>query len=809
MKKIKALIFFLSIVLSFTISGQTKTDSLLKAAEIAPEKDQPRHYSNIAWSFFGKDYNKFNQYASKAYQIANKLNDHYYRALTLRQIGIYYDVIGDQKKALKLIDSALVINKRINDEGGIIACLSSLGILYYNQSNYSKALPYYQETLKYYEKKQDFANMANFAGNIGGIYSDMEEFSKAKDYYLKATEYADKSGKLKAIGISYNNLGGLYVVENNFVEAERCLKKSLKAKEELGEPQSLSYTYQSLAEMYLKQKKYKEAKESIQKTNELSKKTGDTKAQILSLIELGKIEKRMGDSASADKSFTSAYGLSVETNNLLYQSESALHLSGTKKALGKYNEALDYHYIYASIHDSLFRIDKFNAVTEMQTKYETEKKEQEIKLLNKEKLLKDAELKSSNAERLRKIKELAFANKEKELQNVLLQKTTSENLAKEKENQMLKLDQMVKQAELAKSQAEKNEANELSKRRTTQLYGALVGAVLVVLLLALIYRSYREKKKANLSLTQKNELIHQQKLEVEHQKIIVEEKNKEITDSITYAKRLQEAILPPLEHIKEMFPQSFVLYKPKDIVAGDFYWMETVGSLKQEEISENLHTSNGILIAAADCTGHGVPGAMVSVVCSNALNRSVKEFNLTDPGKILDKTRELVLETFAKSDKDVKDGMDISLAAIQKVSSDDKEEFVVKWAGANNPLWYLVNNASSGGVGELKEIKANKQPIGKSDNPLPFTTHEIVLQKGDSIYMFTDGYADQFGGPKGKKFKYKQLEELMLANSNSSMQQQSVQLDSAFENWKSWQDESNLPRKLEQVDDVLVVGIKL
>lgn len=787
LRKIHCLILCLLIVLPSTILGQSKTDSLLKAAELAPEKDQPRQYSNIAWSFFGKDYEKFSLYSNKAYKIANKLNDHYYRALTLRQIGIYYDVTGDPKKAVQLIDSALVINKRINDKGGIVACVSSLGILYYNQSNYTKALPYYQETLLYYEEKKDYGNMANFAGNIGGIYRDLEEQVKAKEYYLKAVEYADKSGKLKSVGISYNNLGAQYILENNFQEAERCLFKSLEAKEKLGEPQSLSYTYQSLAELYLKQQKYKEARDATKKTHELSLKTGDKKAQILSLIDLGKIERSLGDSINADKNFQSAYDLAKETNNLYYQSEAALRLSSSKKALGQYSDALKYHYIYTDIHDSLFRIDKFNAVNEMQTKYETEKKEQEIKLLNKERLLKDAELKSSNEERLRKIKELAYAKQEQELQEVLLEKTKTENIAKEKENQMLKMDQLVKDAELAKSQAEKNEADELSKRRTMQLYGALIGAVLVVLLLGLIYRSYREKKKANLSLTQKNELIQQQKLEVEHQKEIVEEKNKEITDSITYAKRLQEAILPPLEHIKDVFPQSFVLYKPKDIVAGDFYWMETVGDLQ--------------LIAAADCTGHGVPGAMVSVVCSNALNRSVKEFNLTDPGKILDKTRELVLETFAKSDKEVKDGMDISLASIHKKVINGKEQFIVKWAGANNPLWYIQDN-------KLQEIKANKQPIGKADNPLPFTTHEFVLETNDSIYMFTDGYADQFGGPKGKKFKYKQLEEVLLSNSNVDLVQQSQQLDTIFENWKSWK-ENGIQRKLEQVDDVLVVGIKL
>jgi serine phosphatase RsbU (regulator of sigma subunit) len=261
--------------------------------------------------------------------------------------------------------------------------------------------------------------------------------------------------------------------------------------------------------------------------------------------------------------------------------------------------------------------------------------------------------------------------------------------------------------------------------------------------------------------------------ELEGKNFVISQKNAEIIDSITYAKRLQEAILPPIEEITAHVPESFVLYKPKDIVAGDFYFAE--------------HKGDHFVIAAADCTGHGVPGAMVSVVCSNALNRAVMEFGITDPGKILDKVTELILETFKKSHTDVKDGMDISLCVFNFKQNE------VKWAGANNPLWFVKD-------GQLQEIVATKQPVGKSDFYKPFMTHTLSLNKGDLLYLFTDGYADQFGGPKGKKFKYKQLSDLLAENCQKPLIIQYEILNSAFDKWRGIH---------EQIDDVCIIGIRV
>lgn len=310
--------------------------------------------------------------------------------------------------------------------------------------------------------------------------------------------------------------------------------------------------------------------------------------------------------------------------------------------------------------------------------------------------------------------------------------------------------------------------------------------IIIVILISLIYfyikkREQKLKERSELlerKVEERTAEVVEQKKEADRQREMVEEKQKEITDSINYAKRIQEAIMPSQEHFHHHFENGFILYKPKDIVAGDFYWME--------EINENE-----LIFAAADCTGHGVPGAMVSVVCNNALNRSVREFKFKDPAKILDQTRELVIEQFEKkkitdsTGAVIKDGMDISLCYFNKSTKE------LHWAGANNPIWFIRN-------GKLEEIKGDKQPIGQYHEQTPFTSHKIVIQENDIIYIFSDGYADQFGGDKGKKFKTKAFKELLVDISNKTMTEQKAIIDQAFEKWKG---------DYEQVDDVCVIGI--
>ena len=330
---------------------------------------------------------------------------------------------------------------------------------------------------------------------------------------------------------------------------------------------------------------------------------------------------------------------------------------------------------------------------------------------------------------------------------------------------------------------------EESKSQNVKLLFAIGLIVLVAGFILYLYFKTRSLK----------DKISEQKHSIEEKSKIIEESYKNIKDSIVYSKQLQDATLPTGKLFQSHFPQSFIYYRPKDIVAGDFYWLERVG--------------DRLFFAVADCTGHGVPGALVSVVCNNALNRAVKELNLSDPGKILDKVRELVIENFAKSEREVKDGMDIALCCFEY---NEKGKPELKYAGANSPLWIFrenheyISNASKAFGFRIEhpaeqrysviELPADKQPVGMAEKVLPFTTRSLELSAADTIYAFTDGISDQFGGKEGKKLKRSNFKKFLLSIQELPMNEQQQALSKMFDDWKTG---------FEQVDDVCVTGIRI
>ncbi len=297
--------------------------------------------------------------------------------------------------------------------------------------------------------------------------------------------------------------------------------------------------------------------------------------------------------------------------------------------------------------------------------------------------------------------------------------------------------------------------------------------------------SYVKIRRANKLITDKNEHITLINKEVE-------EKNHEIMDSINYAKRIQDSMLPDSK-LNYLIPKSFIYFQPKDVVSGDFYWFKRVESK--------------FLIAAVDCTGHGVPGAFVSMIGFSGLNRAVNEYKLTAPHSILEKLSDFVVESFAKHEsKSINDGMDASLCTIDTISN------VLQYAGANNSMYIIRNSGNpiltpngetvaTKNLGILSEIKATRRPIGKSDKPIPFANHLVQLEKGDRIYLFTDGFPDQFGGDKGKKYMYKAFKRFLVSIQDLPIEKQGLELEKEFKIWTIG--------KVEQVDDICILGIEI
>ncbi|HTL82735.1 MAG TPA: SpoIIE family protein phosphatase, partial [Bacteroidia bacterium] len=302
--------------------------------------------------------------------------------------------------------------------------------------------------------------------------------------------------------------------------------------------------------------------------------------------------------------------------------------------------------------------------------------------------------------------------------------------------------------------------SKLQQEKYLRIY-LITGIFLMIITIIIVYRRFR--------------ITRTQKRIIEEQKNIVVEKQKEIIDSINYAKKIQMALLKEEEHVSVHLPPHFIFYRPRDIVSGDFYWaMEKQGQL---------------YIAAADCTGHGVPGAFLTMLGIAFLNEINSGDKPLPPSRILEKLRDHFITELSQHGKDHSsfDGMDISLARL------DLKTKEVAWCGANNPLYCFIN-------GEFTEFKPNKQPVGFSYEMKAFEDRIIKMNSGDTLYLFTDGFADQFGGPKGKKFKYSRLIETLRSLQDKNMEQQKEELTRVFDDWKG---------NYEQIDDVCIVGLRL
>ncbi len=642
---------------------------------------------------------------------------------------------SDFNKSLKYAQEALALSNKQQYSFGIGMAHSYIGYSLTDLGKYNEAIDNYEEAIKIFIEIGEQNGEAIAYNDMAYIYQSQGLIENAIGTYVKSLKLLEKLNDKGSEAACLNNIGLLYHDQNNFEKALEYYLKSLKLKEGLGNEKSIATSLNNIGSLYYSNQQYIEAEEYFFKSLAKRKKTNDKHGIAQSLTNLSGVNREQKKYDIALEYLIKAEKIQLEINDKIGLANTFNSLGENYRLKKDTKQALKYlkkAYSYSKEIGSPLLI-KNSAITLSSVYCDLKEYKKAYPLLS---------------EHYRMADTLENTNNTRQLTQIGLQYEFEKKLH---ENELVQI-----------QESHKHEID--MKEQKIMTYSFATGLVALIILSIVILKSLNDKKKAHLRITQ-------QKLEIEEKSHKLEEALTDITDSVIYAKRIQSAILPPSKRVKKHLPESFILYKPKDIVAGDFYWLE--------------QKNNSILFAAADCTGHGVPGAMVSVVCNNGLNRSVREHGLIEPGKILDKTREIVIEEFEKSDDAVQDGMDIALCSLT-----DK---TLQYAGAHNPLWIIRN-------GEIIEVKANKQPIGQFDKLEPYTTHTIQLEHKDSIYIFSDGYVDQFGGEKGKKFKSKSFKSLLLSIQDQPMEEQKKIIDATFEKWKG---------SLEQIDDVCVIGVKI
>lgn len=627
---------------------------------------------------------------------------------------------GEIHIALEYIKDALKIDEMLGNKSNMSSSYNDLGILYYDLGLFENSLEYYLKSLAIDKELNSSQGIATSLINIGFLHSELKNYDDAIKCFKESRDIQLANNDSLGLITSYNNLSGVYYSQNELDSSLLQLSISLPIAIKLNNEPSIANIWARKGRIYQELGK-DSAMYFYQKALSIRTKVQDMDGLQASNYEIADFYLDKKQLNSALKYGEKAYLIAKQLENPKLIKTASKLLSDIHFRLGDYKKAF-----------------------------------QMLEINNK------LEIEANNNENSRKL-----FKRHMDLEYKLKKENDSIRSQAEIDKQNLELEKQKLYAEKSRIEKEKSEA--IASKKGMYLIFAVIGLILLGAGFLYLIKINRQKQRAN-------EII-------EEQKAIVEIKNREIVDSINYAKQLQKAILPSKSDLKTNLKEFFLMYKPKDIVAGDFYWME--------KISEDE-----VLIAVADCTGHGVPGAMVSVVCSNALTKAAIEEKIKTPAKILDRARDIVIQQFGQnSNSQLKDGMDISLCRINTKNK------TVSWAGAYNPLVIVKNNSKT-----MDILKADKMPVGGGQAMDSYTSHDLQLQKGDLLYMYTDGYADQFGGTEtngktsGKKYKSKRLHQLLSKIAPLSMKEQNDTLHDEFYNWKG---------DLEQIDDVCLMGIKL
>lgn len=777
------IVFFLSLV-SSAQKGNVKLDSLFGVLKTnIHDSTRGNALAEIASKYllFNIDSSFYfvNQYMALGRKLENESNEQLRRkGINLQGMGVitkgngfFYQSKYDSATAYA--NRAIEIYKRTGSESGIASCYNTLGNVNMTLGKYEESEAFFMKNYNNRKKLGVTKIVAAACNNLGLLASDRGDFKKAVNYYLESLHIKDSIGDTKGVNSTYNNLGLLYARQSDSKNAIRYYQKSLDICIEIKDLKGQATAYNNIANAYMEvEHEYQKAIDLHEKALAIRESMNDKFGQASSLNNLGSIYTILSDSARTK-------GKSQESDNLAKKSEEFL-----TKSLSIRRELKDPNGI-ASCLNNLGTLMIF-----------TNKVDKGIGMcleaykISKEKHLPEREKVACKCLQDGYMRKKDYKNAFEFMSRYTTVKDSLENQRSKKDLLSKTMAYEYEKKSLADSlkNTEQRKVDKLNfeMEQDKQKYftiSAIVVSILMFVLFAVTFKNYRNKQKVNHTLAEQNDAIHKQKE-------TIEEKNREIVDSIQYAKRIQDAILPDTRLLNELFSESFILFKPKDIVSGDFYWME--------KKDDTLH------VAVVDCTGHGVPGAFISLLGYNLLNRSINEFTCKDPAEVLTCMDQKLEELLKRSSITVRDGMDLAFCSFKK----DGEKIKMQFAGAHNPAWIIRDN-NKPVIGKLIleydnyflcELKATRQSIGGFTEKKPYELQEILLEKGDLIYLFSDGYADQFGGSHGKKFKYSNLRELLFSITSKNLDEQKQFLDNRIEDWKGSQ---------MQVDDICIIGLRV
>ena len=595
---------------------------------------------------------------------------------------------------------------------GYANATNALAIAHYYKGHYSKAMELYVEAMEVRRELGETELVRQSRHNIALLYYSMADYKIALEWLQELFEEFEGEGNRKSAANIMNDIGSIYFELQEYDKAEASFLKCLELQKDFNDPRLLIAPLHNLGTIEMERRNYEKARKYLIEAMNIEDKYGRREGMAESYNTLGELYTNMGLLSEAENYLQKGLLLAKELGTPERELESLKYFVKLSEVSGDYKSALNYLRQYNALSDSVFTLKKTEQIAEMQAKYETNSKIQENKFLRTQ--------------------------------------------------------------------------NKWFKIGATIISIALL--VLIVMAI-LLYRNIRLQRYINKLLADQNHQIKEKNAEIlaqseqlaEANKLIVEQRDdivyqhNQIRESISYASRIQSAVLPELSTLSRVAQDDFILWKPKDVVSGDFYWIREVG--------------NQLMIAVADCTGHGVPGAFVSMLGISLLNEIVMRREVTTANQVLEEMRSHVKTSLHQRgiSQEQKDGMDMAFCVI------NTNNLLMQYAGANNSI-YLIRND------ELKEYKPTKNPIGIHVKEQPFANQYIQLQAEDQLYLFSDGYADQLGGPKTKKFMRRRFADLLLSNHDLPMNEQRAALEKAHHEWRGFR---------EQLDDIIILGIRM